>query len=87
MSKIEDEGLDIERIKNANKDSQKTQYGKTYNEKDHHGPWRKKFIRYQNHYLADMPMSILGILCLFFIPVFNYIQQIKKMGIETGDED
>ena len=63
---------DITRILKAGQNKEVDDYGKVYNAKEHHGLWRKRFITLQNSYWADVPMTIVAVLSLFFIPVFQY---------------
>ena len=41
---LEDRGIDIERITKITSNKVVDEYGRVYLAKDHHGPWRKKFI-------------------------------------------
>ena len=71
--------IDVTRIRDAGKQTVVSdEFGKIYVEKDHHGPWRKKFIRYQNKVWAEVPLTILSILSLFCIPVFQYCADLKE---------
>lgn len=63
------------------------EFGKKYTEKDHHGKWRKRFIQLQNKYWADLPMSIVGILSLFLIPLFQYCRELKLAGAEHDNQE
>ena len=60
----------VDRILGTGENKEHTDYGKVYYPKDTHGPFRKKLILLQNRYWIDMPLTILGILGLFFIPMF-----------------
>ena len=53
-----------------NKNKTVNEFGKVYEAKDHHSAFRKRIINLQNNHWADMPMTILGILSLCFIPIF-----------------
>jgi len=83
--RAEKQKIDISRIKKLGLNKEVTEYGKIYQAKEHHGKFRQKLINLQNKYWADMPMTILGILCLFFIPLFEYCSDLIDLGWETSD--
>ena len=62
--------INIDRITRVGNDKVVDEYGKIYLAKEHHGKWRRKFIDFQNSIWSDVPMTVLGIVCLFFIPLF-----------------
>ena len=76
-SKIEERKIDISKItKDGDKSRIKNEWGKIYLPKEHHGKCRKRLITCQNKFWADIPMTIFNILCLFFIPAFQYCDEI-----------
>ena len=75
--KIKERGIDIERIMKVNSNKTVTEFGRKYTAKEHHSKMRKTLINLQNKYWADMPMSILGILSLCMIPIFQYCEELK----------
>ena len=62
-------------------------YGKVYKSKEHHGLWRKRFIDLQNTLWADIPMTIVAVLSLFFIPLFQYCHDINLEGEITHNDE
>ena len=63
------------------------EYGKTYQPKSHHPKIRQAFIRLQNKYWVDMPLTILAILMLFFIPLFQYSYELYQEGKKLRNQD
>ena len=45
---------------------------KQHIEKEEYSDWRKKAIRFQNKYWADVPLTVVSIFSLLFIPAFQY---------------
>ena len=57
-----------------NKDKYRNRAGieKQHIEKEEYSDYRKWAIRYQNKYWSDVPLTVVSILSLLFIPVFQY---------------
>ena len=81
------EDIDVERILKAGSNTQIVDdFGKVYQAKEHHSKWLKSIINCQNNYWADMPMTILAILSLFFIPIFQYCRDLET-DVQTQESD
>ena len=80
--KLKERNMDIRRILNSGKNKQVDEYGKAYLPKEHHGKWRSRFILIQNNFWVDIPMTVVGILSLLFIPLFQYCHDLRKDGQE-----
>ena len=69
---------DLKRI--MNKDKYKNMGGieKQHIEKEEYSEWRKQMIRYQNKYWADVPLTVVSIVSLLFIPLFQYCHDCEN---------
>ena len=63
---------DLKRIIDKDKYKHSTGIEKQHIEKEEYSEWRKWAIRYQNKYWADVPMTVVSILSLMFVPLFQY---------------
>ena len=82
-NKIKERKLDISKlIKEKSIDKIKDEYGKIYLPKEHHGNFRKRLITCQNKFWADIPMTVFNIVCLFYIPAFQYCEEIIYSDIK-----
>ena len=66
----QEEPGDLQRIMSKDKYSQQTGIEKQHIEKEEYSNWRKWAIRYQNKYWADVPLTVVSIVSLLFIPLF-----------------
>ena len=71
---------DLQRIMSKDKYSQQTGIEKQHIEKEEYSNWRKWAIRYQNKYWADVPLTIVSIVSLLFIPLFQYCHDSATQG-------
>ena len=86
-AKLDELKIDTERIENVDANKVVDEYGRVYLPKEHHGPWRRRYIDCQNSIWSEVPMTILGILCLFFIPLFQYCHELHQEGVKESNED
>ena len=76
----EKEEISLHRVTASGSNKEHTEYGTVYNPKPHHPKIRRKLIELQNKFWADMPLTILAILSLFCIPVFQYCHETVVFG-------
>ena len=53
---------------------------KQHIEKEEYSKWRKYAIRFQNKYWADVPLTVVSIVALLFIPLFQYCHYSADEG-------
>lgn len=71
--------LDLDRILHAKDNVVQDAVSKVYVEKVHHSAFRKRMIRIQNSYWADLPLTFVAILCLFLIPLLQFCIEVQKL--------
>ena len=86
VKKLEQQQISVDRIMKSQKNKLVDEYGKIYEAKDHHGPWRKASIHLQNKFWIEMPMTFVSIFCLFFIPVFQYCRELAEKDAAEGPD-
>ena len=74
------EAGDLKRIMSKHKYSQQTGLEKQHIEKEEYSDKRKWAIRFQNKYWADVPLTVVSIVSLLFIPLFQYCHDSAEAG-------
>ena len=71
---------DLRRILSKHRYRQETGLDKQHIEKKEYSDARKWAIRYQNLYWADVPLTVVSIVSLFFIPLIKFCHDSAENG-------